>query len=264
MHDVFRGFYSLPDLLPGESPSSWICRAAASQMMSCAEFCGYLGVSYLPDIDKAMLDWIWRVSPYLDEQRWGGMLLAGRALEAMIAVAPWCEQPLLLSDRGAALYGFCPACFAEQRIHYLRIEWRFRLWQACPRHQCPIQRRCHACSGSLETPFDFFRGDNRVAETPSFGYCPRCIRQLSTAPRFVMTPRRMAMLTGQSDGKRQVDDEVAAALYYGVAADEPSEVGSRAHRILGVANSGRLLMEGRHSRAASSTMAAANQRLAAM
>lgn len=248
MLDVFRGFYSLPDLLPGESPSSWVCRAAASQLMTCAEFCGYLGVSDIPDLDKAMLDWIWRASPYLDEHRWGGMLLAGRALEAMIGVSAWCERPLLLSEQGAARYGFCPSCFAEQRIHYLPVEWRFRLWRICPRHLCPIQRHCHACKGSLETPFDFFRGDNRDAAVPSFGYCPRCGRQLRTAPKYVLLPRRTGALTGMLDGNRCVDDEVAAALYHGVAADEPSEEGSRAQRILGVAISSQLLMEHRRRR----------------
>lgn len=76
-------------------------------------------------------------------------------------------------------YGYCPECLRQDDIPYWRVEWRFRHWVVCPRHQCWIRTDCYHCGHrpNLEQPY--LVRTRRLALMPaSLGQCAKCAEDL--------------------------------------------------------------------------------------
>jgi DNA-binding XRE family transcriptional regulator len=63
---------------------------------------------------------------------------------------------------------YCPVCFAEQRVRYYLLPWRFLMLTYCREHQCRLLETCEHCDALIplfRTPF-------------TVGSCPRCRQSL--------------------------------------------------------------------------------------
>ena len=63
---------------------------------------------------------------------------------------------------------YCPVCFAEQRIRYYLLTWRFLLVTCCCKHRCRLLETCGHCDELIP----LFRSPFIV------GNCPRCRQNL--------------------------------------------------------------------------------------
>ena len=63
---------------------------------------------------------------------------------------------------------YCPACFAEQRVRYYLLPWRFLMVTCCCKHKCRLLETCGHCDELIplfRSPF-------------TLGNCPRCRHDL--------------------------------------------------------------------------------------
>lgn len=63
---------------------------------------------------------------------------------------------------------YCPMCFAEQRVKYYLLTWRFLIVTCCNRHKCRLLETCGHCGELIPlftSPF-------------TLGHCPRCRHDL--------------------------------------------------------------------------------------
>src|SRR5260370_36649950 len=63
---------------------------------------------------------------------------------------------------------YCPMCFAEQRVRYYLLSWRFLMLTCCSKHKCRLLETCGHCNKLISLFTSPFK----------LGYCPRCQRSL--------------------------------------------------------------------------------------
>jgi DNA-binding XRE family transcriptional regulator len=63
---------------------------------------------------------------------------------------------------------FCPVCFAEQRVRYYLLTWRFLMVTCCIKHKCRLLEACGHCGELIPLLISPF----------ALGRCPRCRRDL--------------------------------------------------------------------------------------
>ncbi len=63
---------------------------------------------------------------------------------------------------------YCPACFAEQRVRYYLLTWRFLMVTCCCIHKCRLLETCGHCDALIPLFKSHF----------TLGYCPRCRQDL--------------------------------------------------------------------------------------
>src|SRR6266487_738491 len=63
---------------------------------------------------------------------------------------------------------YCPVCFAEQRVRYCQLSWRFLMLTCCCKHQCQLLETCGHCNEFIQ----LFTSPFKV------GNCPRCQQSL--------------------------------------------------------------------------------------
>lgn len=69
---------------------------------------------------------------------------------------------------------FCPLCLAEDKVPYLRLEWRLQIVPICVRHGVLLEERCGKCHTKLRPTF---RNDSF-----DIGTCGKCGSNLSRTP----------------------------------------------------------------------------------
>ncbi len=73
---------------------------------------------------------------------------------------------------------FCPICLSEDTHPYWRKQWRYRFFNACPKHRVFLTDRCGKCSERVRF--------NRMKPSAALVYCSKCGRDLrKTVPRKV-------------------------------------------------------------------------------
>jgi len=82
----------------------------------------------------------------------------------------------------AGWFSFCPACWAEDNIPYLRLHWRVGFLTTCPRHALVLLDRCPSCGYGL-APWRFRLSRQQRSELthPTIARCHHCRRDLRTA-----------------------------------------------------------------------------------
>ena len=63
---------------------------------------------------------------------------------------------------------YCPVCFAEQRVRYYLLLWRFLMVTCCYKHKCRLLETCWHCGEVIPL----------FAAPFKLGYCPRCRQSL--------------------------------------------------------------------------------------
>ena len=85
----------------------------------------------------------------------------------------------LLREGQSSRYRFCPACLAEQRIKYFRLEWRFECWHWCPLHSCLLEAHCPHCNRPISLPVDMPRGGPEALGIATLEHCFTCGKRLT-------------------------------------------------------------------------------------
>jgi len=76
---------------------------------------------------------------------------------------------------------YCPLCFSDDDIPFLRVLWRLNFAQVCLKHEVLLESKCGQCG----SPFRPWTGNPRIAT--SISICPACGHPLSR-----MSPRHLA------------------------------------------------------------------------
>lgn len=176
-----------PPPLPGESIASWVIRLCGSHGY------GFTTVKKLAQVKVKYDDW----DRGMDHQS------TLRLLEA--AGLEYKEffnenlDPHFLQECGVVLhpintdwgpaYGFCPMCFAEDQVPYLRWRWRYKNFKKCTRHQRTLLLSCPHCGARLNSSRPILRDDSSEEYIPNLGYCKNCAQPMfvdiqNTKPKF--------------------------------------------------------------------------------
>ncbi len=161
--------YGAPAPFPTESPNSWLQRIAHRYDMSFSDLQEAVGARWEADIDVS----ISRVG-------YGSIArTCGRpASETNLMYSIFClglGAQLARADReGRPIYGFCIGCFREDKVPFLRIEWRLTCWTVCPVHQVPLRSFAARCSAPWTMDRAVLR--ERRSKARSLAHCQVCGR----------------------------------------------------------------------------------------
>lgn len=191
-------------LLPDESLSSWLARAALLQGCDPLALTGAVWPkwrAWTVDVDRgvsadrlpalSIASGI-RVSRFARASlRADAETVAGRAL-VDTETWPWL---LALGSRNRRRHGgqqFCPECLAEGPQPYFRRHWRFTSHAACARHRALLVDQCHSCG----SPIAFHR---LLAEDEHLALCSRCRGDLRRASSEAAPSELLAFQTVADD-----------------------------------------------------------------
>lgn len=79
---------------------------------------------------------------------------------------------------GYPYYAFCPLCFAEDEVPYLRWHWRYANYKECRLHRRKLFTKCQHCGARLETSRPILRDLPNEVFISNFGYCKICAQPL--------------------------------------------------------------------------------------
>lgn len=219
-------------LLPDESLSSWLARAALLQGCDPLALTGAVWPkwrAWTVDIDRELLADRLRLLTSASGIRPASFVraflradaetVAGRVL-ADAETWPWL---LALGSRNRRRHGgqqFCPACLTEDARPYFRRHWRFAWHVACAQHRSLLVDGCGDCG----EPIAFHR---LLAEDRHLALCSRChwdLRRTACAPASAesltfqsMADDALAFGSGAIWGRRVTAAEwfVAARFFVG-------------------------------------------------
>lgn len=166
-------FYGVTTPLPRESAMSWLQRVCQQYDMSLSTFLTFVESrkARIQDVDMALAP---RHYPILAE-------LCGiqpECFDLMRRILGRCSmtyglRPLLaFGEKRKPAYGFCPLCWRDDKIPYLRIEWRFEHWRICLAHRTRMSSRCMVCHFPLQIHCSVLGGAGTVM--PSLAHCFKC------------------------------------------------------------------------------------------
>lgn len=174
--------HGAPAPFPTESPNSWLQRLAYRYDLGFADLQEAVGARWNLDADVE-----------LSRQAYGALARAcGRPVaETSLMYSIFCAglgaQVALGDSDGRPLYKFCLACFQEDAVPYLRIEWRLRPWKACPQHLCSLRRACGACGKAWRMENAVLRERHSKART--LAHCRWCGFDQRKMPRDMPSTR---------------------------------------------------------------------------
>jgi hypothetical protein len=159
--------------LQGESLASWIQRVCQIYDLTLGRFHATFGTTQCADSDLCMTS--------RDLRRVAGICRLPfsdfRMIEnsfCRLATRPDLQALLLFQESGRPLYRFCPECWVDDRIPYLRLEWRFKHWVFCPVHRVPLLEQCPMCKRPLAMHRSVLGGTVMPRPVLSMAYCLHC------------------------------------------------------------------------------------------
>lgn len=167
--------YGAPRIFPGESISSWLQRLSQQQGVSIEKLFLLSGARVPKDVDSTAMS---VGLSYL-------IVTCGFSLSnfaPMGAIARSIRKTKLLQkqvradQKGQPVSAFCPACVANDRSPYYRVEWRFKFWEFCPKHFLPMATFCGKCRKEVALDRSILLS---ITPPPSLAYCKFCHSPLS-------------------------------------------------------------------------------------
>jgi len=174
MSDFSReALWGLPDVLPFESPASWISRAAQSVGVGIDEFLEHLKLDGAGDLDVQFLgEEFWRLT------RLCGLKLnafsEARRVMSSVEMLNRSGQRLLMTSAGRPRYRVCPRCVGAQRTAHFGLQCRFEAWRSCPTHRCMMEDGCWRCRALIVLPFSPGIDGPRRVDCTSLDQCRHC------------------------------------------------------------------------------------------
>lgn len=90
------------------------------------------------------------------------------------AERPELRRLLNFQSNKRPLYRFCAQCWATEPIPFLRLEWRFKVWEFCPHHHTPLRETCPSCKQPLAMHRSILGGTTTPAPVPNLAFCLYC------------------------------------------------------------------------------------------
>lgn len=159
--------YGVPSPLSAESTNSWLQRIAHRYDLSFSDLQDAFGVKWESDADLKVT-----------REAYGAIArVCGRPVsETNLMYSIFClgqGAEVALADRdGLPIYRFCVACFQDDAIPYLRIEWRLWPWTVCPKHLCRLRSSCGGCGRDWRMEGAVLR--ERRSKARSLAHCRWC------------------------------------------------------------------------------------------
>jgi hypothetical protein len=248
---------NLPVPFFNESTCSWIQRVCQVYAIT------YSGIYQILDAPLGRDPDINLTNRYIDKAicigrlPWDSFALM-RATLCRIAEVHSLRRLLLRQEAGLPLYRFCPQCLAEDHTPYLRIEWRFKAWEICPKHMIRLPVRCHQCQNILQIQRTILAAQSGPPPILSLAYCYVCrtdLRKASGQHIECIDPDKerqtikfqMAVLSAVVHGYMKIEpfDEKFSlhqmvTLLHGVGLEAPDAASSRVLSKFGRGDRGRL------------------------
>lgn len=169
-------FPHAPFTLPGESIASWVIRLCGSHGY------GFVTVKKLVKVKVKHDDW----DEGIDHQSTLRLLeAAGLQYEEFFnekldtAILRECGVTLYSrSTLQGPTYGFCPLCFAEDEVPYLRWRWRYKNFNKCTKHHRNLLTGCPHCSARIDSSRPILRDVPSEEFIPNLGYCKTCAQPM--------------------------------------------------------------------------------------
>lgn len=184
-------------LLPDESISSWLARAALMQGCDPSALTGAICPGWQAwslDTDRGIPHECLRAlseASGIPKSRMEAAALRKDA-EKIFGEPPPDSQAwpwiLALGSRNRSRRGglqFCPICLARDTRPYFRRQWRFAWHTGCPQHGISLQDRCGACGAPIEP-------HRLQAEDRHLALCARCKCDLREADRKPISETALA------------------------------------------------------------------------
>jgi len=99
-----------------------------------------------------------------------------------LAERPNLQSLLLMDVIDGYSYRFCPACWATDKIPYMRIEWRFRTSEYCFVHHSNLQSACHSCGKCVPIHRSILGGSIMPPPASNLAMCFYCRADLRKTP----------------------------------------------------------------------------------
>ncbi len=174
----FHPLVGLPQVLPAESPASWLTRAALSQGVAIRELLKYAGIANEDDIDLSFLGP--RFQDVANVFGFDKALFrdARHIVASLTKLYPKGGRFLLRTPSGRPRYRVCPRCASVQKMPYFAIHCRFVVWRFCPAHLCMMEDTCWNCEATIDLP------GNLAGSGPMQGKCAYLSQCLSCGQSF--------------------------------------------------------------------------------
>ena len=172
--------------LPFESPSSWAQRVCQQYDLTYRRFLACFGLRASRDIDLAFAtaDYkrVAKVCGLLESDFFAMQMCFGRCKQNK-----WLLDLMGFRDKKAPSYRYCPECWKTDTVPYLRLEWRFPLWRACPDHRVALRDACQHCRLPLQMQRAVLGGTVAPHPVASLAHCLMCGADMrfGTAERLV-------------------------------------------------------------------------------
>ncbi|TFW08108.1 hypothetical protein E4K72_08075 [Oxalobacteraceae bacterium OM1] len=163
----------LPTPFLHESTCSWIQRVCQVYDLSYGQLHAAFGIDVRsdPDLNLSASD-IMRVA------RAGRLDLSVFSLMRVtlgrVAERKAIRSLVLRDELRYPVYRFCPLCFSEDGIPYLRLEWRFKAWEVCEAHGIDMPTKCWSCGRYLHHSRSILSGRGGYTLVPSLAHCIVC------------------------------------------------------------------------------------------
>lgn len=204
----------LPSVLPLESPSSWLTRAALAQGVTMREFLPAIGLSMRSDPDQQLMrgETLGTLKPES-----GSFAAALRIFGSLRRIDPNGGRFLLWTKGGLPRYRYCPSCLRQQRTPYFELHCRFSVWRYCPVHCCLLEDACPHCSMPVVLPASLLNGGPGRDGVPYVSHCVSCGKSLTGVQPVGMADLPEALRTELSQCQLINGRATLAALYHSCA-----------------------------------------------
>lgn len=171
-------FLITPEPFEGEIFSSWLARCAYAHKTHPKTFCNL----HLPK-DK----YIYTITPNFDATisdkvlevlvRKTGFTMAKLKAMTMQSYNGYLQEEIIRNGMNKFLtaYRFCPKCWQEDKIPYIRKEHRVIFSTFCKKHKCYLHDKCPKC----QTPIAAFK---MFKNELTYNFCNKCGFDLSETP----------------------------------------------------------------------------------
>ena len=166
-----------PQLLPEESLTSWLGRLARANVIPIREFLS----SYIGEGEWRRRDFDHMGGEVLERLAIVGSVEGGQA--SLINTVLYNQREILVPKNSADHRSwissiwrtrYCPVCFANDELPYLRLSWRLHLVPVCPTHRVLLYHDCWKC-GKTQPILSFH-------SAPAEATCLRCGFPFPKAP----------------------------------------------------------------------------------
>ncbi len=205
---------SVPGPRLGESPSSWLSRAAPRQAVSVDELLGYFGLPIKGDTDLNFVRGnVQRVTGLTGLHSKQFDLVQKMFLGAAKLAAG--KKSYLLSHDGMPRYRFCACCLERQSEKFFPLHWRFKAWRWCPDHFCLLDDVCPHCAAPVILPAMMLKAGPKKEGVGSLGRCMSCSKKLFTEYRQKNGSLNFRYLNAWEAALLKNGRALLAALYQG-------------------------------------------------